>query len=460
MNTEQKTEGREAHAGPDPAPDTQADIRLRSNVIRDIIGYTPPWILRWGITSILGVIALILFLTWFVKYPDTISGTVKITTRTPPISAVAEASGGLELFVSDGQEVKRGALLGLIDNPARFKDIMFLQNELEVFAASLDSSDGMARPAFRKDLMLGELRDPYSRFHQHYVEYRHLTRSDYYEKAIKLLEGQIKEYRALNKAIALQKTLLVKELELAGKQYELKKLSYEKKLISRVELLGAHQAYLIKQREFENANESVIRNTLAADKHQQGIRDLSKKYGETRRQLEENIRESLKQLQSGITAWGKKYALRAPINGYVSFFRYWSDKQYVKTGDEVFILVPGLSGPIGRMVVPAAGAGKIKPGQRVDIKCNDYPFKEFGVLIGRVSAISPVAVEMGAQRDASSQSSGYIVSVELPDGLNTSHKKELGFKQGMTGQASIVTRKYRLIQRFFETIQYVFRREE
>jgi HlyD family secretion protein len=95
--------------------------------------------------------------------------------------------------------------------------------------------------------------------------------------------------------------------------------------------------------------------------------------------------------------------------------------------------------------VNSGGAGKIRPRQPVRIRFDDFPYKEFGIVSGRVQSVSLVARE-GAN----------LVLVDIPYPLTTSFNKRLQFKQDMTGEASIVTEDIRLIGRVLNEIRRAF----
>ena len=105
---------------------------------------------------------------------------------------------------------------------------------------------------------------------------------------------------------------------------------------------------------------------------------------------------------------------------------------------------------IGKATVPLAGAGKVQIGQRVNIKLDNFPHMEFGLLEGKVSNISmvPVATEKGGY---------YSAEIELSNKLVTNYNKELPFNQEMQGNGEIITKDRRLIERLVEPLVSIFR---
>lgn len=54
------------------------NLKYRSPEIQAIVGKVPIWVVRWGMSVIFIVLILILFLSWVIKYPETVSVEVKI----------------------------------------------------------------------------------------------------------------------------------------------------------------------------------------------------------------------------------------------------------------------------------------------------------------------------------------------------------------------------------------------
>ena len=87
----QGDEGFSTNSGPQPsAPKTllsrhsergQGDeVVLRSEEVEAVLGQTPPWVFRWGITVMALLVAALLAGTWFIHWPETmtVQGTVSL----------------------------------------------------------------------------------------------------------------------------------------------------------------------------------------------------------------------------------------------------------------------------------------------------------------------------------------------------------------------------------------------
>jgi len=421
-------------------------FELRSDEVQEILSLIPHWIIRWGITLIFTTILIVLLATWFIKYPEIITSRITITTQNPPVSVIAQSSGKLvKLFVKENEFVKANTYLGVIENPANIEDIFKLKNQLEAFKTFLAQSDKLIKFDLDEDLILGELQIDYSNFLQNYLEYKFLIQTNYHAIEIKLLEAQITSYKNLNNNLVRKKEILLKELELAQKKYNSDKILFEKALISDVDLANSESAYLQKKYSLENAETIIINNNMQLAICEKTITDLNQQLHDRKRRLILSIQASYKKLQSQIALWEQKYILKASIDGYIFFFKFWSDNQFVKVGDEVMTIVSSSRNIIGKIYLPEIGSGKVKIGQKVNIKFDSYPANEFGMVEGKIELISLI-----------SRDNRYLVSVRFLKGLQTSYNKTLEFKQEMQGNANIITEDLRLFERIFNQLRYVF----
>ena len=88
-------------------------------------------------------------------------------------------------------------------------------------------------------------------------------------------------------------------------------------------------------------------------------------------------------------------------------------------------------------------SGKVKIDQQVNIRLNNYPFEQFGMLVGKVESIS--TVPSGDQ---------YLIKISLPNGMTSSYNERLVFKQQLKGEVEVITEDLRLLERVF----YQFRK--
>ena len=147
------------------------DINLRSEEVQDILTKVPHWMIRWGNMLFLGIILLLLFITWFVKYPDIIVSEAIITTQIPPEKEYAKTTGKLDaILVSDNGEVKVNQPLAIIENTANYKDVFKLKSVIDTIKINNQSF------SFPMDslpiLFLGDIESQYALFENSYIQYQ------------------------------------------------------------------------------------------------------------------------------------------------------------------------------------------------------------------------------------------------------------------------------------------------
>lgn len=86
-------------------------------------------------------------------------------------------------------------------------------------------------------------------------------------------------------------------------------------------------------------------------------------------------------------------------------------------------------------------AGKVKVGQRVNLKFVSYPYLEYGTVKGVVSKVSTVPT-----------SDFYELEVYLPDQLVSTYGRKFEFQQELKGTAEIITEERRLLDRILHSV--------
>ena len=421
-------------------------MNIRSDEVEDILSFIPHWIIRWGITVIFIVILIFLFVSWVIEYPDVISARISIITQSPPVSLVAKTNGKISgLFVKSNDWVKPNTVLAVLENPTVYEDYLELKNLLNEFNKQFNQENKPFNLPLNTGLSLGELQADYSDFQQKYLNYSLFRRLDYFPKKISVFERQIETLTLLQERLKSQKSILKQEVDISEKNYLTNKSLFEKGLLSEIDLTTIESVYLQKKYSLENAEAGILNNQIQIADYQQDILDYHQQYEEQSKLLLLGLYDSYKKLESAVTSWEQRCLLISPNEGRVSFYKFWSMNQVVNQNEEILSVVPSSGDMIGKIFLTGYGTGKIQEGQKVKIKFDGYPYHEFGLVNGYVESIS-----------LASHESSISVTVSLPNGLKTSYNKTLVFKQGMVGQAEIITDDLKLIERIFNQFRYLF----
>lgn len=428
--------------------DQLEEIELRSEEVQEILTKVPHGIIRYGNTLFVLIILLLLFLSWFVKYPDIIVSQGIITTAVPPQKEYSKITATIQhLLVKNDQNVQTGDVLAVLQNSANYKDVLLLEKVLDTISYNKENF------IFPVDslpiLFLGDLEIPFAVFENAYIQYqlnKELLPFDNDALANEATRIQLQsQLRNMLSRKRIQKT----ELNFKKKELDRNKTLFEKGVIAAQEYELKQLEYAQNERSFQSMDASIsqLRNQLSnTSSSLEGIK-INKSREDL--QLFKTLIQSFTQLKKAVNDYEQLYILRATINGRLSFTQYWQKEQQVQQGDLLFTVFPKkYESYIATLKTPILNSGKLKQGQRTFLKLQNFPETEFGVLEGKVNTISQVPDKDGF----------YYVQITLADTLITSYKKEIKLQQETSVFAETVTEDLRLIERFFYQFKEVFSR--
>ena len=103
-------------------------IEIRSGEVQEILGGVPSRLVRYGIYLFAAIFALIIVFSFVFSYPDILRSKIVVTTKNPPATLVARATGKIDqLFVKDKDKVAEEQIVALIENTADFNDVLELE---------------------------------------------------------------------------------------------------------------------------------------------------------------------------------------------------------------------------------------------------------------------------------------------------------------------------------------------
>lgn len=423
-------------------------IEIRSEEVQEILGHVPSWIIRSGISVLFLVVFVLLIGSWFFKYPDIIKSRITVTTKNPPAPITAKTTGNIQqLFVTDNQFVKKNKVVAIIENTADYEDIIRLKNVLK----TINQTNFQNISDLNQTLKLGELQQYYSTFSKQLKDYQNFIKLDYHNQKIKSIKKQIKDYRVYYNHLWEQQNILKKELKISKSQFKRDSLLYVNKVYSKLDFEKSQQIYLQKKYSYQGAKTALANTNIQISQLDQQVLDLKLQKEEKKTQQSVNLAENLNNLQSQIANWEKKYLIISPIEGNVTFTKFWSANQNVQAGEVVVTIVPkGNANIIGKVSIPSAGVGKIETGQVVNIKLDNFPYMEFGMIRGKIKNISLVP-------QMTSEGAYYSAEIDIPDVLISNYGKHLKFSQEMTGTAEIITDDIRLLERFLQPLKSILK---
>lgn len=422
----------------------------RSEEVQAIIDRMPTKNAAYVILITVLLITVITILGFVIKYPDTVDGQVSITARLAPVRMVANASGKIHLLVDNKATVTEGEVIAYIDNHAGYRDVLFIDSLLDNYMQGnvheLPETNG---------LLLGEISAAFNSFAIAHAQYYRMLDSDIYATMCTSLQQQ----NEINAGIIRN---LDREIELKSKKLEIERRLLKEdstlmlsKAVTPLEYNNRRSVFYDLLAAFKNLQNSrlsyqaqIKRNTLQIEQYlleeQEGLE-----------KLQEELTAAQSQLASTLHSWKQQYLQISPIDGQMEYLGFWRENHFVQNGQELFSILPNQNEIIGEVIVPSQGIGKVEVGQTANVKVDNFPYTEYGLIKGKVRSISRLSNKITQQTAAGGAAEGnvYRILVEFPDGLRTNFDKLLDLDFESKGTAEIITKPKRLIERLFDNLK-------
>lgn len=129
------------------------------------------------------------------------------------------------------------------------------------------------------------------------------------------------------------------------------------------------------------------------------------------------------------------------IKASVGGMFYQQNPDVASNNLELGFIVPQNQVHIVHGKLPIEGIGKVEIGHHVILKLDAFPYREFGVIEGRVKSVSP-----------SFDDNSFDVAISLANGLQTQNGKKITLPMRLKGKAEIMTNDKSLLKRIFDII--------
>ena len=429
------------------------EIQVRSDEVQEILSTVPNWMIRWGITLIFGLIVMLVFISWFIKYPDVIEGQAVITTTEPPAKLVSKTSGYLEaLYFKDNSTIKKGDIIAEITNPTNKTSILFLDSLISNFPINQIESNFISiilAQLSGKNMTLGNGLSEFNSFIQNLTEINFLLTDKHYQNTINNFNRQIEYNDRLAFITKGQLELLNQEISNAKEKYKADSTLYKKRVIAKHTFFKNQSELIAKKQTLANLKKTYVNYKITVTNYLKQKDEAIQQFEQQKRTLNTNIMANIKSIKNYINNWQQNYTFTSPINGELTYLSNLSKNQFTNTQTPLFAIIPNNQNYVGHITIPTQGFGKVVKGQKVRIKLNNYPHQEFGQLIGKITDISLIPTTNLENE------STYFITISLPQKLTTTYKKNIDFTPEMTGTAEIITEDLRLLERIFNKFRKV-----
>lgn len=422
------------------------EIEIRSDEVQEIMSHVPNWMIRWGISLFFGIILLFLFLAWLIKYPDVINGTATLTTSTPPVKLVVKSSGEIEkMFIADNLTVEAEQIIASIQSTLSDEAHLFLSKRINEVKKAYELNELEELEFTEQGYVFGELQASYSTLKTALQQYHSLLKENNVLFTIQNTKEQIKNQSSLLDLITKQAGRQKRLLTNAQEKFTSDKTLYEKGVISQIDFFEREKIYESTVNTVQELEKNKIQIAITLTDLKKQLNELSFNFEKEKRNLLIEVKSQISNLESLLTGWQRNYQITSPIKGRLTYLQNVSENQFVEQGKEIFAVIPDNQNYVAQLKIPKTGFGKVKPGQKVMLKLDNFPHYEYGQIKGEVQSVSLLPNE-----------DNYLVKVVLREGLKTSYNKTIRYTPEMSGTAEIITEDLRITDRIFNQFRDIF----
>jgi len=401
--------------------------------------YSNSWFTQRAIFVVFGLLICVLILASLIPFSNTISTDFKITSKNPIIYIKSRSSGHLINILNHDEKIDKNAYIGFVDGDGFYKSVLNLEEALRIDSLNIDTLEYLELIFSTKSdigVRLNSFSTEFVKFYSDYILLKNLK----YQSSLELqlennilsvknnIESKYKELGHSKIANQNSENIILRHRKL-----------FDKGVISKQELD-------LKEKEFNNQvqfsknlqSQMVILNSEMAKSELRRINALDR-YSDSISIKFIQLNNAKERLLTEIADWKNKNILTSPISGKIAYYNFDNNLQNIEIGDTIYSIIPlNESDLIGKSKIPIRNSSKILPLQKVIIKLDNYPSKEWGNLTGKVKTKS----EIINFKDGL----GYITLINIDSNI-TSYNKEITISQDMVGSAEIVLEETSVLQR-------------
>ncbi len=412
--------------------------------LNEILGAAPGWLLRSGI----GIVAFFVFVllggSMLFQYPDIIEAPVVVMADNPPVNLVAVSNGKIErIFRQEGEHIEKGEWIAVIESPLHIDDVLWLRQTILSESATFSGKISFFFGNLRQDINLGPMQNAYNEWVRSLHDKEQFEALNFHPQRIAHLQTQLAERQQLGQQIQKQLETFRQIYHLSYQNYKRDSSLVAQQFISPLDFERTQSEYLSRRITLEDYQSQLINLEVQKNDIRSALLETQMDFTQRQSEYRMRVQSSFENLKSQMLQWEKSYAFVAPVSGELVFASVWNPNQQVTAGDQVFSVIPADYGQfIARGGIPLHGSGKVKTGNRVNIRLSNYPYQEFGVLQGEIIHVASIP-----------SIDHYPVQVHLNNQLVTSYDINLGHHAMLDGIAQIITEDISLFNRMMNPLR-------
>lgn len=418
------------------------EVQNRSEEIQDIIDRMPTGWTRYVTVVVTMFMAAVVVLGCLIKYPDTVIGEVTITSAQAPVQLLAAGTGRLHLLHKNHDSVEAGDIIAYIDDGAVLKDVMLLDS----LVSDRKSIDIQKPPV----LLLGSLSTAYDTWVAAWHSLNQLRTTNTYSIMRKSLDKQMNASLALAESQERQLHLSAGQLCISQSRQGKDSILHKEGAISDEEMERKRNTLVSQEIQLIGQEATLLSTKSSINQNRIERARIDINEAEELRRAIDNLAVREIELRSVLREWKERSLVMASVRGKLEYLGFWRENEFVQAGQVLFSVLPPQGAVFGEAHITTTGFGKVKVGQTANVKLVNFPYDEFGHVVGRVKDISHLTQTIQTPRGATET---YLVIIVFPEGIRTNFGQILDVDYEARGQVEIITEPKRIIQRLFDNLK-------
>lgn len=396
----------------------------------------PEVTIRFHVILWTGLLLLIVLITWagLAKVDEVTKGTGKVIPASK-VQIIQHYEGGIvrKVLVSEGEKVKKGQVLMMVDNThfgSLYRESMLKAAALQAKIARLQAEAlGLPlkfNPAFEK------------KYSNAVKSEKALYKANQEELKSKLLtlHQQLNQKKQELEASKVKVVQLKRSFELVNRELVMTKKLLKDGAASEVEVLRLEREVNTLRGELETAELNIPRLEQAVAESKNKVEELKfVEMSEAAERLTEAksqftaLKESNRTLQDRAT----RTTVRSPVNGTINVIHVNTEGGTIKPGMDLMEIIPSSGTLLVEAKVSPKDVAFLHPGQKATVKLTSYDYLVYGSLIGKVEHISADSLE------DEKGNSFYIIKVRTDKDFLEHKGQQLPIIPGMMAEVDIIT---------------------
>lgn len=420
--------------------------------LNDLIGKSPGWLLRSGITILFFVVFVIIAFTAIIKYPDKIVSTGILTSDSPPIGLMSLNHARVEKIIAPtGTIVEEGDPIIYLKNTTDLGDLDRIKKYIE--EVDFNKPTKVVRTVVPEVLSLGSMQQVYGQLYLTVREYQQIIGSRGTINQVNNINEEIENIGLLNHSLLKEKDLYGKEKALLIRDLKRQTQLFEEGVISELDFEQKKSSVSQFERQYESLEKTSVQSNIRLEALETEIVKLEEDRAKQLQQYQFKIAAIIEDLRMSMYDWEEMQYIKAEVSGVIELSDDIVEKSSLDAQTTFGYVIPDQADrKYAKVLITPQRRGEINIGNKCLLKLDAYPYKEYGLIVSEVGSLSRLSTKQTKEL-----ANLYEVIIPIEGEMITEYKDTIDYSPNMSLVAEIITEEktllFRIMSRFTDLLK-------